>query len=75
MITKQQEQLEGFSLVLDRIKAQVLNDPDTFLKPYFTKFEAMLDDLGSLDFFGTEGQNDPRGDMREDIYNMWSVGG
>lgn len=27
-------------------------------------FNAMLDELRSDDFFGTEGQNDPRGDDR-----------
>lgn len=29
-------------------------------------FNAMLDDLASDDFFGTEGQNDPRGDRRNE---------
>ena len=29
------------------------------------EFDAMLDKLLAEDFFGTEGQNDPRGDRRE----------
>lgn len=30
------------------------------------RLDVMLDDLRDEDFFGTEGQNDPRGDGREE---------
>lgn len=34
-----------------------------------------LDDLMSDDFFGTEGQSDPRGDARNGEWSMWRVEG
>lgn len=33
--------------------------------PFVCVFDKILDDLLADDFFGTEGQNDPRGDHRE----------
>lgn len=37
--------------------------------------EIMLDELHSMDFFGTEGQMDPRGDFRDKTYSMNKVQG
>lgn len=38
--------------------------------------DVLLDDLRGEDFFGTEGQCDPRGDQRDDAeYSMWHVEG
>lgn len=48
--------------VLDSIAAM-----ETFEKADFcVKFNEFLDELLSDDFFGTEGQNDPRGDRRSE---------
>jgi hypothetical protein len=35
-------------------------------EPVSMAFNAMLDELHNDDFFGTEGQSDPRGDARND---------
>ncbi len=37
--------------------------------------EGMLGELHSNDFFGTEGQNDPRGDFRNGNWHMGHVEG
>lgn len=56
--------------VLDRIRDQVLADPDDAVV-YSEKLELMLEELRGDDFFGTEGQNDPRGDGRDS--DEWSM--
>ena len=48
--------------VLDKVLAMPAADRKVVLEAWTTA----LDDLRSEDFFGTEGQNDPRGDGRED---------
>ncbi|WP_421722384.1 hypothetical protein [Alloalcanivorax xenomutans] len=37
--------------------------------------DVMLDDLHGNDFFGTEGQSDPRGDFRDGEWSMGCVQG
>lgn len=37
--------------------------------------EIMLDELHEVDFFGTEGQSDPRGDFRNGHWSMARVEG
>jgi len=49
--------------VLDNIKAQTASD-DWYRDLYVNALNQMLDDLNGDDAFGTEGQNDPRGDQR-----------
>ena len=56
---------KNLNVVLDRIKAQVANDGKEGAKYYCEALNDMLDELLGDDFFGTEGQNDPRGDHRE----------
>jgi hypothetical protein len=36
-------------------------------------FEYVLDELTGNDMFGTEGQCDPRGDMRNGIFSVWEI--
>lgn len=35
--------------------------------------EAVIEELGSDDVWGTEGQNDPRGDFRNGQWSMWEI--
>lgn len=45
-----------------RFAAHVQENPDEFA---FECFDDMLDNLHDEDYFGTEGQSDPRGDRRD----------
>jgi len=56
---------ENFNKVLDNIK-QSFNHDDNDKDVWLEVFNDMLDDLRDDDFFGTEGQCDPRGDGRND---------
>ncbi|MFP2898777.1 hypothetical protein [Corallococcus sp. 4LFB] len=53
------------SQVLKTIGETIEPDPKGDGKVYLEKLNALLDDLLSEDFFGTEGQLDPRGDQRD----------
>jgi hypothetical protein len=58
--------------VLQRIIHQVsIDDRDADI--YADALDYMLDDLRSNDFFGTEGQCDPRGDQRFGEFTVWEV--
>lgn len=46
-----------------RLLAYALSDKEV-LKSFCESFDRWLDELLGADFFGTEGQNDPRGDRR-----------
>lgn len=47
---------------LDEMKEQILDKNDTsYAEIYAEELTIMLDKLHAEDFFGTEGQNDPRG--------------
>lgn len=50
--------------VLAKIGESIKTDPNDG-PVYLERLNAMLDDLRSEDFFGTEGQLDPRGDQRD----------
>lgn len=56
--------------VLERIAAQVRENV-YYADVYGIDLEAMLNGLLDSDFFGTEGQCDPRGDQRDDA--GWSI--
>ena len=60
----------GVIQVLESIIAQVKNSEEDALV-YAEELEEMLNYLQSEDFFGTEGQTDPRGDQRDG--NIWTV--
>lgn len=70
-MTKTQERVLK---VLERIRAQVEQDEDATCE-YFSALSVVLDDLHSADVFGTEGQNDPRGDFRNGEWSMDRVEG
>lgn len=54
----------NFVKVLQNIsKAYIKASPDD-KEVWIESFNRMCDDLLDIDFFGTEGQNDPRGDQR-----------
>ena len=55
---------KNFNKVMDEIKAMYKRQ--SWDRPYWVEaVEQMLNDLQGEDFFGTEGQNDPRGDQRD----------
>lgn len=60
--------------VLERIMEQVLED-EKEAEQYSIELDSMLGTLLSEDFFGTEGQKDPRGDERDGIWSMQRVQG
>lgn len=51
------------SKVLERLREMALQDEDA-ATAIADSLDYMLDDLHGDDFFGTEGQADPRGDFR-----------
>lgn len=50
--------------VLDNLKEAFHGATKAEMKTLCNSVNAMLDELRDDDFFGTEGQNDPRGDHR-----------
>lgn len=61
-------------LVLDRIKRQVEEDQDMAIE-YAESIDPMLCELNREEFFGGEGQCDPRGDFRNGEFSMLDVEG
>ena len=61
-------------LVLDRIKERVIKNPED-AEAWGESLNDMLDELEGVDFFGIEGQNDPRGDQRNGLWTMGRVEG
>jgi len=61
-------------LVLRRISKAVEDSADD-AAAYAGALDAVLDELQGEDFFGTEGQCDPRGDFRDDEWSMYRVQG
>lgn len=60
-------------LVLDRLR--LIADDEDEAEVMASDLDSMLDDLHFHDFFGTEGQNDPRGDFRDDEWSMSYIQG
>lgn len=60
--------------VLDRLKGLNKSDPD-FSGDFSPLLDNLLEELHQCDFFGTEGQSDPRGDFRNDDWSMNRVEG
>lgn len=74
-MNKQQERL---LIVLSRIKESIEDgdvNAEINAKVYSEEFESMLTNLKNDDFFGSEGQCDPRGDMRNGYFSMSKVEG
>lgn len=60
--------------VLGRLSALCIEDED-FAEAFSDDMENLLTDIHSQDGFGTEGQNDPRGDFRNGEFSMDKVEG
>ncbi|MAX51686.1 MAG: hypothetical protein CMH22_16105 [Methylophaga sp.] len=60
-------------LVLERL-SKIAGDEDE-AESIAGPLDMMLDDLHEEDFFGTEGQCDPRGDFREEVWSIDRVQG
>lgn len=59
-------------MVLDRIREQAIADThDAEVYAFF--LEGVLNNLKNEDFFGTEGQSDPRGDFRNGKWSMKKI--
>lgn len=56
--------------VLTRLTEQVKMMDEESVEAFAGSLDTFFDDLRSNDFFGTEGQLDPRGDFRE---GTWSI--
>lgn len=59
--------------VLDRL-TKLVKDDAVQIEILSESMEGMLNDLRSNDFFGTEGQLDPRGDGRNGDFSMTRIG-
>lgn len=75
MKLKQTKVQERLLEVISRIKKQIEKGSEFEVAEYGAAFEQMLSDLNGNDFFGTEGQNDPRGDFRDGEWSMDRVQG
>lgn len=60
--------------VLERMIKLVEEDRD-YADFFSQDIDILLDELLGNDAFGTEGQNDPRGDGRDGDFSMWYVQG
>jgi len=56
---------KNFEEVLEAIKKNFRDESKDGKEFWVESLNMMLDDMASEDFFGTEGQNDPRGDQRD----------
>lgn len=59
-------------IVLNRL-AKMCEDDEDFAESLHSDLETMLNDIHGQDGFGTEGQNDPRGDFRNGRWSMRKV--
>jgi len=55
---------KNYRKVLDNIAKQIADGDNDRRQCWFESLNDILDDMLNNDFFGTEGQNDPRGDHR-----------
>lgn len=55
--------------------ADIIRDSEEDTEVLSEELNTMLDVLAGDDFFGPEQQNDPRGDGREGVWDMWNVEG
>ncbi len=65
---------ERITVVCGRIVETSIAD-EAMAEVYATGLQAMLTSLEDNDFFGTEGQCDPRGDQRDEEWSMDNVQG
>lgn len=54
---------------------KLVREDEEYANMFSEGLEPLLDDYLSDDAFGTEGQNDPRGDMRDGEFSMNDVQG
>ncbi len=69
--TKTQERV---ALVLKRL-ADIASADHHDAEVIAIDLDSMFDQLNTGDFFGTEGQSDPRGDFRDGVWSMDHVQG
>ena len=65
---------ENIIKVLEEIKNRIVHPSwDGELQEWAEFLDSMLDEMKNEDLFGTEGQNDPRGDFRNGEFNIWEI--
>ena len=62
------------ALVLVRMIDMCIEDAE-YADLFFDKLEQMLSGMLGMDMFGTEGQDDPRGDQRDGHFDMSDIQG
>ncbi|HET8686091.1 MAG TPA: hypothetical protein VFM18_05425 [Methanosarcina sp.] len=68
------DKVSRLNIVFDRIR-NLAQENEEFCDSFISMLEEELDCYLANDWFGTEGQNDPRGDMRDKLYTMNRVQG
>ncbi len=68
------EQQERVLMVLSRM-AELVEQDTWYAEIFSNHLEDMLTEIHNNDTFGTEGQNDPRGDYRDKYWSMDCVEG
>ena len=63
-MSKKNATKKNFNQVLDTIKRDFKNADNECQRHWVNELNKLLNNLLDNDFFGTEGQNDPRGDQR-----------
>ena len=70
MTRTQKNVIKVLERMIDHVK-EYEDDAEVFAE----HLQIMLDELHSMDFFGAEGEMDPRGDFRDKPYSMNKVQG
>lgn len=70
-MNKQQKRIK---LVLERV-IKACEEDASDAKVWSEWIDNVCEYLSEEDFFGTEGQSDPRGDQRDNSWTMWRVEG
>lgn len=68
------DQAKRVITVLDRT-IDLINQDEEYADMMSDYLDDMLEDLLNYDAFGSEGQNDPRGDGRDGEWTLWRVQG
>ena len=64
-MARKKVKIANFKKVLANIERKFSEGDEDDKAAWVEALNTMLDDLHADDFFGTEGQNDPRGDQRD----------
>lgn len=63
---------QNLEIVFERI-LKLIKDDEEYRDMFMDAMDMMLSELVEEDGFGTEGQDDPRGDMRNGKFTMYAI--